>query len=81
MKKYFVVEADNIGYDVYLSNPFDTKVKAETYMKKCYQSHVRENKGTIDSKSLFKDLYRVLLNSNDIYYGQIREVLGNENLF
>ena len=74
MKKYFVLEANNVDSDIFISKPFDTKKEASAFLHSCYEAVVEENPDRIEDKDVSDDSYRVLHFNSDYFYGKIKEV-------
>ena len=78
---YLVVEADNIGYDLNVHGPFATKTKARTALRERYRaivSECREERRTFEDKYITKEMYKVLLDDSDLFYGRIKEITVDE---
>lgn len=78
---YMVVEADNIGYNFSVHGPFTTKEKARATLKKQYRAIVSDFKSeerTFDDKYITKEMYKVLLEDSDLFYGRIMELVIEE---
>lgn len=78
---YLVVEADNIGYDLNAHGPFATKAKARAVLKERYRSIVsecKEEERDFEDKYITKEMYKVLLDDNDLFYGRIKEIVIEE---
>lgn len=78
---YLVVEADNIGYGFSVHGPFATKGKAREILKKQYRSIVSDFKNeerAFDDKYITKEMYKVLLEDSDLFYGRIMELAIEE---
>ena len=78
---YLVVEADNIGYDLNVQGPFPTKTKARTALRERYRSIVsecKEERRTFEDKYITKEMYKVLLDDSDMFYGRVKEIVVDE---
>ena len=73
MKKYFVLEANNIDSDIFISKPYDTKEEASAFLRTSYRG-VLKNTGRKEDKDISDDAYSILCINGDYFYGIIKEV-------
>ena len=74
MKKYFVLEANNINSDISMSVPFDRPEDAAAFLLAAYEDVVTENAEIVKEKDCSEDAYSVLCAGDDYYYGVVKEM-------
>lgn len=75
MKKYIVVEANDISFDLYISEAFDTEDEASRLLYIHFRDILSNRKGCeCDDIEVTKRYYRTIFSNGDTFYGQVREV-------
>lgn len=77
MKVWFVLEANNIDTDIWISDPFYSEESAQEYLKERYYENIN-----IVGENIIEDLhfgrkseyYSILTYGSDYYYGVVRSV-------
>ena len=75
MKVWFVLEANNIDTDVWISPPFYSEEEAKKYLFQRYEENVLEiGEDVVESVHHNDDTYSILTFGDDYFYGVIRSV-------
>ena len=77
MKRFVILEADNVGTDIYMSKIYRSKDAAKRDLKNAYHRIVDEPDCDIETMSCNDDEYKVLLVNGDFLYGRIKEIDTN----
>ena len=77
MKRYMILEADNVGTDIYMSKIYRSKDAAKKELKNSYHRIVDEPDCDIETMSCDDEKYKVLLVNGDFLYGRIKEIDTN----
>lgn len=77
MKRFVILEADNVGTDIYMSKIYRSKDAAKKELKNSYHRIVDEPDCDIETMSCDDEKYKVLLVNGDFLYGRIKEIDTN----
>lgn len=77
MKRFVILEADNVGTDLYMSKIYRSKDAAKRDLKNAYHRIVDEPDCDIETMSCNDEEYKVLLVNGDFLYGRIKEIDTN----
>ena len=77
MKRFVILEADNVGTDIYMSKIYRSKDAAKRDLKNAYHRIVDEPDCDIETMSCNDEEYKVLLVNGDFLYGRIKEIDTN----
>lgn len=75
MKVWFVLEANNLESEIYISKPFYSEEDASKYLRDAYDE-VFHNEGEDRVESVFHNdkAYSIMTYGSDYYYGVVRSV-------
>lgn len=76
--KYVIATADNVGYDINLSEPVETLDEAKNLLKQTFKS-IKEDVGdnlVKEETKLYARSFKISSFNGDLYYGQIKEIGG-----
>lgn len=77
MKKYVIIEADNVGTDISVSKIYRSRYTAEKELENAYHGIVDEPEHDIEYLSCDKEAYKVMFENGDFLYGRIKEIDTN----
>lgn len=78
-EKYFIVEANNVNYDVGLSGPFSFD-KAQKKFNKRFNEILNSNDINMESIAFINEnSFRVAFENDDIYYGYIKKIIEGDD--
>ena len=78
---FVVTQADNVSYDIEVSNPFDTRKEAEKHLKAVFKEYMEsfdEDDTVSETTYCKKDSFVITTVCTDVYYGSVKEIKTND---
>ena len=78
-EKYFLVEANNVNYDIGLSGPFSFD-EAQKKINERFNEILNTDDTDIEAIAFINEnSFRVAFENDDIYYGYIKKIIEGED--